>query len=61
MPVQTGPGVHSAPYTMDTGSLLEIKQPELGVDHPPSSRAEVKGRIKLYICFSSAPSWPVLG
>jgi hypothetical protein len=34
-PVQTGPGVHPASYTMDTGSFLGVKRPGRCVDHPP--------------------------
>ena len=36
-----------------------VKRPGRGVD-PPSS-AEVEGRVELYICSPSGPSWPVLG
>ena len=32
-----------------------------GVVHPPLSSAEVEGRVELYICCPSRPSWPVLG
>ena len=39
-PVQTGPGVHLASYTMGTLSLPEVKRPVRGVDHPPTSSAE---------------------
>ena len=28
---------------------------------PPPSSAEVEGRVQLYICSPSGPSWPVLG
>ena len=38
-----------------------VKRPECGVDHPPPSCGEVEGRVELYICSSSRPSWPVLG
>jgi len=31
-----------------------------GVDHPPPSSAEVKGRVELYLCSPSGPSRPVL-
>ena len=51
-PVQTGPGAHPASYTMGTGSFPGVKRPGRGVDHPPTSSAEVKERVE--------PSWPVL-
>ena len=35
-PVQTGPGVHPASYTMGTESLPGVKRPGRGVDHPPT-------------------------
>ena len=35
--------------------------PGRGVDHPPPSSVEVEGRVQLYICSPSGPSWPVLG
>ena len=41
-------------------SFLGVKRPGRGVDHPPPSSTEVEGRVELYICFSSGPSWPVL-
>jgi len=43
--VQTGPGAHLASYTMGTGSYQGVKRPGYGVDHPPSSSAEVKERL----------------
>ena len=47
---QTGPGAHPASYTMGTGSLFPgQKRPGRGVDHPPTSTAEVKERVKLYL------------
>ena len=55
------PGVHPASYTMDTGSFPGVKRLGRGVDHPPPSSAEVEGRVELYICSPSGPSWPVLG
>jgi hypothetical protein len=60
-PLQTGPGAHPASYTMGIGSFPGVKRPGRGVDHPPPSSAEVEGRVELYICSPSGPSWPVLG
>ena len=60
-PFQTGPGTHPASYTMGTGSLPGVKRPGRGADHPPPSSAEGEGRVELYICPASGPSWPVLG
>jgi hypothetical protein len=59
-PVHTGPGAHPASYTMDTGSFLGEKRPGRSVDHPPTSRAEVKERVELYLYSPSGHSWPVL-
>jgi len=44
-PVQTGPGVHSASYTTSTGSFPGVKRPGRGVDHKPTSSAEVKEKV----------------
>jgi hypothetical protein len=33
-PVHTGPGAHSASYTMGTGSSPGVKRPGSGDDHP---------------------------
>ena len=60
-PVQTGPGAYPASCTMGTGSFLGVKRPGRGADHPPPSSAEVEGRVELYICSPSGPSWPVIG
>jgi hypothetical protein len=60
-PVQTGPGAHPASYAMDTGSLPGVKRPGRGVDYPPSSNADVKERVELYLYSPSGSSWPVLG
>jgi hypothetical protein len=49
------------PITMGTGSCPGVKRPGRGVDHPTPSRAEVEGRVELYICSPSGPSWPVVG
>jgi hypothetical protein len=59
-PVQTGPGAHTASYTMGTGSFAGVKRPGRGVDYPPTSSAEVKERVELYLYSPSVPSWPVL-
>ena len=60
-PIQTGPGAHPASYTMGTGSFRGVKRPGCGVNYPPPSSAKVEGRVELYICSLSGPSWPVLG
>ena len=60
-PVQTGPGAHPASCTMGTRSFPGLKRPGRGADHPPTSSAEVKERVGLYIYSTSGPSWPVLG
>ena len=60
-PVQTGPVAHPASCTIGTGSFQGLKRPGRGVDHTPSSRAEVKGRVRLYLYSPSGPSWSVLG
>ena len=48
-PVQTGPGAHTASYTVGTEFLLRVMRPGHGVAHPPSYNAEVKERVQLYI------------
>ena len=60
-PVQTCPVAHLTSYTMDTESLPGVKRPRRGNDHPPSSSAEVKEKVELYLYSYSGPSWPVLG
>jgi len=59
--VQTGREAHPASYTMGTRSFPVVKRPGLGVDHPPSSSAEVKERVEVYLYYPSGPWWPVLG
>jgi len=56
VPVQTGPRVHPASYTMGTGSLPGVKWPGRGVDHPFPPSAEVKERVELYLYSPSGPS-----
>jgi len=60
-PVQTGPVVHPAYYTISTGSFPGVKGPGCDVDHPLPSSAEVGERVELYLYFPSGSSWPVLG
>jgi len=38
-----------------------VKGPGRDADHPPSSSAEVKEGVELYIYSPSGPSWTVLG
>ena len=59
-PVQNGPGAHPASCRMGTGSFPEVKRPGRGVDHPPTSSAQVKERVELYLCSPSGLSWPFL-
>jgi hypothetical protein len=59
--IQTDPGAHPASCTMGTESFPGVKRPGRGVDHPPSSSAQVKERVDLYVYSPSGPSWPVLG
>jgi hypothetical protein len=61
VPVQTGPRAYPASCTMGTGSFPGVKWPGRGVDHPPTSSAEVKERVELHLYYPSEPSWPVLG
>ena len=60
-PVHTGPVAHPASCTTGTESIPRVKRPGRCVGHPPTSSAEVKERIELYLHFPSGPSWPVLG
>jgi hypothetical protein len=54
------PGAHPATCTMGTESFPGVKRPGRWADHPPASSAEVEGRVELYICSPSGPSWPVI-
>ena len=42
-------------------SFPGVKLSRRDVNHPPSSSAEVKERVELYLYSPSGPSWPVLG
>jgi hypothetical protein len=46
---------------MGTGTLPGVKRLGRGVYQPPSSSAEVKERVDLYLYSPSGPSWHVLG
>ena len=59
--VLTSPGAHPASCTMGTGSFLGVKRPGHGVDNPPPSSAEVKGRVELHLNSPSGPLWHILG
>jgi len=55
------PGPTKPPYTTGTCSLPGLKRPGRGVDHPPTSSAEVKESVQLNIYSSSGPFWPAPG
>jgi hypothetical protein len=59
-PIQTSPPVPPS-YAMGTKSLLGVKWPGHGIDHPPPSSTAVTERVELYLYSPSGPSWPVLG
>jgi hypothetical protein len=46
---------------MGTGYLLGVKRPGRGVDNPPTSSAEVKERVEVYIYSPSGPHGVLLG
>ena len=48
-------------YNGSRFSFKGVKRPGCGVNHPPTSSAEVKEREELYFYSSSGPPWPVLG
>jgi len=60
-PVQTGPGTHSANYSMGTGFFPAVKRLGCGINHPRASSAESKERVQLYFCAASGHSWPLIG
>jgi len=59
LPIQSQ--VHPTSYTMTTVSFPGVKGPGRSVNHPPSSSAEVKERVEIYLYAPSVPSWPALG
>jgi hypothetical protein len=60
-PVHTGTGTHPASSTMGIGSFPGVRWPGSGVNHPPTSSAEVQERLKLNLYSPSGPSRPSLG
>jgi hypothetical protein len=40
--------------------ILGVKWPEHGVNHPPPSSAEAKGRVEVYLYSPTVPSWLVI-
>jgi hypothetical protein len=53
--------VYPDSYTMDTGSFSGVKRPERGVDHPPTSSAEIKETTERCLFSPSEPSRSVRG
>jgi len=60
-PILTNPEAHPASYTIGPGSFPRVKWPGQGVDHPPTSSAQVKEKLELYLYSFSGSSWPVTG
>ena len=52
---------HPVFCTVDTGSFLRVKRPGPAFNHPPTSSAEVKERVELYLYSACMPSWQVTG
>jgi hypothetical protein len=48
--VQKDPGTQSASSKLHTVSLVWVMRPGFGVHHPRPASAEVKERVKLYVC-----------
>jgi hypothetical protein len=57
---KTGPGALPASYANGTLSFPGAKLLGCGVKHPPPCRAEVKGRVEVYLYCPSGPSRPLL-
>jgi hypothetical protein len=53
------PGANSDFYTIRTQSFIVVNWIQSGVDHPFSSSAEVKDRVKLYIYSASGALYPL--
>ena len=58
--VQTGPVAHPAACTVGAGSIPRVTRLRRGVDHPPSSSAEVKERAEVYLYSPSRFAWSIL-
>jgi len=50
---ELGPYSHS--YAMGTESVAGMKRSGGGFDNQPQSSAEVKGKVRLYLCSTSGP------
>jgi len=59
--VQTGARTHPASCITGIGSFPGVKRPRNGVDHPPTSSAEIKERVELCLYSTTGPSWLVIG
>jgi len=59
--VQPGAGTHPASFITDIGSFPGVKRSGRGVEHPPTSTAEIKERVELYIYSTTGTSWLVIG
>jgi hypothetical protein len=57
VPLPTGTGGHPASRTTGTGSFPGVKRSRRDVNHPPTSSAEVKERVKVYLYSPSGFSW----
>ena len=55
------PRANTACCTVGTVSLLWVKRPRRGVEHPPPYGAECKERVELYLFFHSGPSLTAIG
>ena len=54
-------GPTQPPIQWVLGLYRGVKRPGRGVDNPPPSSAKVEGRVELYICSPSGPTWSVIG
>jgi hypothetical protein len=60
-PIHISPATHPAFYTTATGTFPQVERPRRGIDHPPTSSAEVTERVELYLYSPSGSLWPVTG